>query len=68
MSQETLNRILNHLIGECYRRDEKFTLHLNLAFIIMILNKSQAGPSSIQSVSKYLGNLCKTIDEEAAQS
>ena len=47
MSSDTLNRILNYVIGECYKSDDSFSLHLNLTFIIMILNKSQAGPPSI---------------------
>lgn len=64
MSSDTLNRILNYVIGECYKSDDSFSLHLNLTFIIMILNKSQAGPPSIQSVSQYLGNLCQTINDK----
>ena len=37
VNQEVLNSILDHVIGECYMRDSSFSLHLNIAFVIMIL-------------------------------
>ena len=47
VSPEALNRILEHVVSECYLRDETFTLHLNLAFVLMILMKRAASPNSI---------------------
>lgn len=68
VSPEALNRILEHVVSECYLRDETFTLHLNLAFVIMILMKRAESPNSVQSVAKYIGNLCKTMDANARAS
>ena len=68
VSYEALNRILEHVVSECYLRDQTFTLHLNLAFVIMILMKRAASIDSVQSVAKYIGNLCKTMDENARRS
>jgi len=63
VSPEALNRILEHVVGQCYIRDPHFSLHLNLTFMVMILTRRSASPSGIQSVSKYLGTICKAIDE-----
>ena len=46
LSPATLNRILAHIVGECYLRDETFSLHLNLSFVVMILAKAQTGYTS----------------------
>ena len=46
MSAEALNRILEHVIGSCYLRDSKFSLHLNLVFVVVILTKENQSCSS----------------------
>lgn len=41
VSSEALNRIIKHVVGECYLRDPDFTLHLNLTFMVMILTRRE---------------------------
>jgi len=64
VNAEALNRIFEHVVGACYLRNPKFSLHLNLVFIVVILTKeSQSCSSQIKSVSKYLGQLLKKITD-----
>ena len=61
ISQGALTSILEHVISACYLRDSEFSLHLNLVFLMMILQKHVVQISGLQSVCRYLGNLSKTI-------
>jgi len=54
---EALNRIIEHLVCTCYTCDPKFSLHLNLVFIAVVMTKLN---SSILSMNKYLGHLVKS--------
>lgn len=62
VSPETLNKILELVVSECYRRDESFSLHLNLVFAVIILGKScSSSTAGIQSMAKYLSGVTKAI-------
>ena len=56
---------MEHLVAQCYIRDPKFCLHLNLVFLVVILSKQNTFTSSIMSLSQYVGSLYKSLAPEA---
>ena len=63
-----LDNILDHVVGECYLRDENFSLHLNLTFMLMIYTKNSGSEaqkfSCLKSVARFLAEIEKSITSE----
>ena len=61
ISPSQLSQILEHVISSCYLKDKKFSLHLNIVFIMMNLQSPLSQESGLQRVCQYLSQLYKTL-------
>ena len=64
MSQVALDRILEHVVGQCYLRDPNISLYLNLTFMLMVLTRRSNGStnSGLNQICKYFGTLCRKLE------